>query len=169
MPRVGDADFTIDRLIARANDDLAHGLGNLVNRVISMIQRYRNGIPPAHGEPAIDAARLTTACAGAPELVHDALAAHDFRRATAAVWSIVEEANRYVEHVRPWELARSERAGDLPAARPLDAALGVLLHACECLAKELTPFLPTAATRIAEQCTATAGRLPVAQPLFPRI
>src|SRR5712691_7311470 len=43
VPRVGDADFTADRLIARANDDLANGLGNLVSRVISMAHRYRQG------------------------------------------------------------------------------------------------------------------------------
>jgi len=43
VPRVGDADFTADRLIARANEDLANDLGNLVSRVISMAHRYRQG------------------------------------------------------------------------------------------------------------------------------
>jgi methionyl-tRNA synthetase len=40
---VGDTDFTVERLVARANEDLANGLGNLVNRVVSMIHRYRQG------------------------------------------------------------------------------------------------------------------------------
>jgi methionyl-tRNA synthetase len=35
-------------------------------------------------------------------LVDEALAAYDFRRATAAVWTIIDEANRFVEHARPW-------------------------------------------------------------------
>ena len=43
VPRVGDADFTVERLVARADDELANGLGNLVNRVVAMIGRYRAG------------------------------------------------------------------------------------------------------------------------------
>jgi methionyl-tRNA synthetase len=43
VPRVGDADFTTGRLAARADDELANGLGNLVNRVVSMIHRYLSG------------------------------------------------------------------------------------------------------------------------------
>ena len=52
VPRVGDADFTVERLIARADDELANGLGNLVNRVVSMIGRYRDGrVPAGSGVP----------------------------------------------------------------------------------------------------------------------
>jgi methionyl-tRNA synthetase len=46
VPRVGDSDFTVDKLTARANRDLANDLGNLVNRVVSMLHRYRDGHPP---------------------------------------------------------------------------------------------------------------------------
>ena len=46
VPRVGDADFTIERMIARADDELANGLGNLVNRVVAMIGKYRDGRVP---------------------------------------------------------------------------------------------------------------------------
>jgi methionyl-tRNA synthetase len=43
VPRVGDTDFTVGRLIARANEDLANGLGNLVSRVVSLAHVYRDG------------------------------------------------------------------------------------------------------------------------------
>src|SRR5713226_5006708 len=46
VPRVGDADFSVERLVARADDELANGLGNLVNRVVAMIGRYRAGRIP---------------------------------------------------------------------------------------------------------------------------
>src|SRR6266542_38182 len=46
VPRVGDADFTVERLAARRDEDLANGLGNLVNRVVSMVHRYRDGQLP---------------------------------------------------------------------------------------------------------------------------
>ena len=168
VPRVGDADFTVDRLIARANDDLAGGVGNLVNRIVTMVHRYRGGrVPerlPSNSE---------CLCDGVPGLVDEALADFDFRRATGALWTVVERANRHIEQVRPWELARAERraadGGDPAAGERLDAALAILVRACRCLAEELTPFLPGAAARVAAQCAARDGVLPPAEPLFPRI
>ena len=170
VPRVGDADFTVDKLIARANRDLANDLGNLVNRVVSMLHRYRDGRPPVtpphrHRRRPADS-RLP---AGSRPRRDQHCSAFDFRRATAAAWSIVEEANRYVEHIRPWNLAKAERDGDAHATATLDAALGVLIHACRTLAEQLAPFLPDTSARIAAQCTASAGRLPTAQPLFPKL
>ena len=52
VPRVGDADFTAQRLVARANADLAGGLGNLVSRTVAMVHRYRAGVVP---DPASEA------------------------------------------------------------------------------------------------------------------
>ncbi|PSL55971.1 methionyl-tRNA synthetase [Saccharothrix carnea] len=169
VPRVGDADFTEARLVARANEDLANGLGNLVNRVTVMVHRYREGRPPVGAAPDPGAEPLARACRNAPDLVHAAIADFDFRRATAAVWRIVEEANRYVERVRPWDLARAERGGEVTAGRRLDSAITALLTACRVLSTELTPFLPTLATRISEQCVTLTGQLPQPQPLFPRL
>src|SRR2546430_10134090 len=86
------------------------------------------------------------------------------RRAVAAVWEVVAEGNRYVERVRPWELAR---AGD---AAGLDAALGTLLASCRVLGELLAPFLPDAAARIAAQlAVGPDGRLPAPLPLFARL
>jgi methionyl-tRNA synthetase len=169
VARGDDTDFTIQRLATRADADLAGGFGNLVLRVVSMIGRYRDGRPPAGAAEAPGAERLRTTCAAAAALVDQALAAGDFRHATAAVWAIVDEANRYVEAVRPWELARAERAGDQAAGRRLDNSLAVLLQACQALARELAPFLPRAAARIAAQCDPASGTLPPPTPLFDRI
>ena len=52
VPRGADADYTIDRLVSRANEELANGLGNLVNRVVAMIHRYgRDTLPAPKGQP----------------------------------------------------------------------------------------------------------------------
>jgi methionyl-tRNA synthetase len=172
VPRVGDADFTVARLVARANDDLANGLGNLVSRVISMAHRYRQGQlrPLATRElAAAEAGPLRTACELAPDRVSAALAAYEIRAATTAIWDVVDEANRYVERAEPWRLASAERAGDSGAAGELDAALGVLIAACRTLAAELAPFLPGLAGRLADACDDSAGRLPEPRTLFPRI
>jgi methionyl-tRNA synthetase len=169
VPRVGDADFTIKRMIARADDELAHGLGNLVNRVVAMIHRYRSGRDPGlTGVQPVPAGgeELAAAVRAAPSAIDAALAEFDFRQATAAVWAIADEANRFINRVRPWELARAERAGDAGAGRSLDAVLSALFGACGALGVQLAPFLPDAAARIARQCTARDGRLPRASPVF---
>ena len=106
----------------------------------------------------------------ADDAIGAALADFDFRQATAAVWAIAAEANRFVNRVRPWELAKAERTGDLAAGERLDAVLGVLLDACSVLGRVLTPFLPDAAARITLQCTpGRDGRLPSPSPVFRRL
>jgi methionyl-tRNA synthetase len=207
VPRVGDADFTEARLVARANDDLANDLGNLVSRVVTLVHRYRQGRVPAVGTgtaaagagpaaglapagagpaaglapagagpaaglaPAdpLSATCLAAACEQMPQRVAEALAVADFRAATAAIWKVVEEANRHVERAGPWRLARAERAGDARAAALLDQSLALLMHACSALGRELAPFVPGLAARIRAACGGAHGRLPAPEPVFPRI
>jgi methionyl-tRNA synthetase len=184
VPRVGDADFTAARLVARANADLANDLGNLVSRVVSLVHRYREGVvPPAPtwtgDQPerwprpgdrlAVAGRRLAAACDRAPEQVASALAAFDFRAATTAIWNVVEEANRYVELAEPWHLARAEKNGDSGAGKLLDGCLALLTRACADIGRELVPFLPDLAGRLLAACDPTKNRLPPLQPVFPRI
>ena len=170
VPRGADADFTVDRLVHRANDELANGFGNLVNRVVAMIHRYYGGRLPASTAGAGQTAALDAAVEGAPARVAAALDDFDFRRATEAVWQIADEANRYLNRTRPWDLAKG---GDGDRAE-LAAVLATALHACQAIGTGLAPFLPDAAARIIRQCTArsageAAGRLPDPAPLLPRI
>ncbi|MPZ28608.1 MAG: methionine--tRNA ligase [Micromonosporaceae bacterium] len=166
VPRTGDVDFTVGRLVARANADLAGGIGNLVHRVVTMVHRYRAGRTPT----GPTAAAVADTCRDAPEQIATALLGYDFRRACAALWTIVDEANRHVEHARPWELAAAERAGDRDAGHRLDASLATLVGAVRTLARELAPFLPGTATAIVGQTTAGAdGRLPASRPLITRL
>ncbi len=104
-----------------------------------------------------------------PERVAAALAAFDFRAATAAIWEVVDAANRYTEQVEPWRLARAERDGDARAGELLDESLALLVGTCAELGRELEPFLPGLAARIRAACDGSAGRLPPAEPVFPRL
>lgn len=171
VPRVGDANFTVERLIACANDDLAHGVGNLVNRVLSMVHRYRGGHVPGFGElpaPGTSADSLIVSCARAPRAVDDALAIFDLRGAVASLWTVVSEANRLIENAQPWVLAKMERAGDHAAGTRLDATLATLVGAVRLLGSELTPFIPETAAKIGAQA-GTGAQVGVPEPLFPRL
>jgi methionyl-tRNA synthetase len=165
VPRSGDADFREELLATRANE-LADGIGNLVNRTIALVTRSRpDGFRHA-GRAADDGAALRARCSGLARTIDEALGACDLRAATAALWEVVTEANRFVSATRPWELATAERAGDRNAAVRLDAVLATLVGACGTIARELTPFLPDAADRVA----AALGELDVerGRRLFPK-
>jgi methionyl-tRNA synthetase len=195
VPRTGDTDFTRERLVARANGELVNGIGNLVNRTVAMIGKYRHGTvqraaagldpallstallntadldPAVYGSLALPESRpLAAACRRAPDRIAAALDEADFRRATATVWEIAEEANRFISQTTPWRLARAEQDGDRRAAVLLDQVLATALAACRELARQLEPFLPDAAARIAVQCAAGAGgSLPPPAPVFARL
>ena len=75
-------------------------------------------------------------------MIEAALAVGDFRQATAAVYAIASEANKYISQTEPWRLVKAERAGDAQAGAQLDAVLAALIETCRELAGYLGPFLP---------------------------
>jgi methionyl-tRNA synthetase len=168
VPRVGDVDFSEARLVARADADLAGGFGNLVNRVVTMVHRFRDGRMPDPGVTPV-VPELAHICRDSPKLLATALDGADFRRACTAVIGVVECANRVIDRMRPWECARDERAGDRDAGRLLDGTLVDLVGACRTVGTLLAPLLPAAAAAITRQCMVTDGRLPEARPLLPRL
>jgi methionyl-tRNA synthetase len=148
VPRKGDADFRRELIAARGNE-LADGLGNLVNRTIALVSRHANGALVAPAEWPAEARPLQRRCDELPVAIDDALARFDLRGATTELWDVVEGANRFVSATRPWELAKAAATGDRQASERLDAVLAVLLAVCGGIATELSPFLPAAAERIA--------------------
>ncbi|AGL20488.1 methionine--tRNA ligase [Actinoplanes sp. N902-109] len=138
---LGDTDFTVDRLIARHDRDLANGIGNLVNRVLKLA-------PDEPGEYSGDL----------PARIDRALATGDFRAASSAIAEEVDRGNRLVEAERPWQLDGTRRT----------EVLAELLARCQVVARELQPFLPSAATELTAQLAGQAGRKPVFTRLRPR-
>jgi methionyl-tRNA synthetase len=151
MPRTSDGDFTVARLVERYERDLANDLGNLVNRVVSMVGRYRGGRVPAPAGLSPSSEGLRWVADDLPAIVADTLDRFDFRAALEAIWLLVGAANRAVDERKPWELARAARAGDGDADRALDAVLAELAEAVRLLAWHLTPFIPDGAAAIADQ------------------
>jgi methionyl-tRNA synthetase len=147
VPRNGDADFRTELLVGRANE-LADGLGNLVNRTIALIARNRPGGVREGGDFPTEAVTLLAKSAGLAAEIDEALGACDLRAAAASIWEVVSEANRFVSATEPWALAKTARQGDDDASERLDAVLVILSRTCRLVARELTPFVPGAAERI---------------------
>ena len=138
-----DATFSEEALVARYNAELANDLGNLVQRTLTMLERYSGGRVPAG--PGGDE-RIQTLAVGAIPRVRTAVGEFAFSEALAAIWEVVRACNRFVDEKAPWVLARD------PARRPeLESALFTLAECLRFVALLLGAFLPHTAARIAEQ------------------
>ncbi len=144
-PFAKDSPISPEILDLRFNADLANGLGNLVSRATKMVELYCGGRvpPPGQGGPSEKALRATAEQALA---VHDASAARlDFSDALAAIFSVVEEANKHFQRTQPWQAVKE------PARKPeVEAALYAGLEAVRLVAYLLFPYMPTISPRIAE-------------------
>ncbi|TDQ45613.1 methionine--tRNA ligase [Actinorugispora endophytica] len=164
----GDTDYTDERLVARNNEDLANNIGNLVNRTVSMVNKYRGGAVPAlPGETALSAdLRRVRAEAGAR--LDAEVAAFDFRKAAEVITQLGNEGNRFVEAATPWTLAKAEKKeGAVPET--LDGVLAELVETCRVLGDLLVPFLPESAARILEQTGHGGDRVTAPAPIFRRL
>ncbi len=152
VPPNGDADYTDEKLERRYNADLANDLGNLLNRTVSMINRYRGGeVPQTESGDSLGTDDL------AARIQADMGQEYDPQQALAAIWDCVVRANRHVEETAPWVLSKAERAGDEEAKGKLDAALYSLAEALRVIAVVLQPFLPETSKRMADQLGVEIG------------
>ena len=142
---MADTDFTVGRLIARANEDLANGLGNVTNRVVTLIHRYRKGLLPQVTAEPLDAARDLDGH------VRRALVDFDLRRAAQLISDAVTALNRDLEISQPWVIAKAEAVGRPPAGRELDVLLVRHLLSARAIASAATPIVPGLAARLLDQ------------------
>ena len=192
VPFDKDAEVSWDGFVRRYNADLANDFGNLVNRTVSMVNRYLGGERTDPAPQAED--RLSWAWFGLPDALAAAIDACLLHRALETIMGVVGEANRRVDAEKPWELAKVAKAGDADAATRLRAVLGDLVEACRLIGLAVAPFLPATAPRVLAQLgyawpygpdgnggprlldelrwgahTGEAGTLTNAEPLFPRL
>jgi methionyl-tRNA synthetase len=185
-----DTDVSWESFVRRYNADLANDFGNLLNRTISMANRYFDGERPVRGPDA----GLAKAWAETVETYRERIERCLLHDALSALWEFVGAANRLVDAEQPWALAKAMKAGDAEAERRLHAVLGDLVEGCRLIALAAAPFIPEAAPRALAQLgyeyqyaadgnggpalleelrwgahAGEAGRLATAEPLFPRL
>jgi len=135
-----DGNWTDAGFQARYSGELANGLGNLINRSLSMLKRYRNGAVPGRSDEL--AAEVSLAVS--ETVTH--LKASELQAALVSIWAIVNRANQYVDQTKPFNLAK-----EAAQAKRLDDVLYNLAETCRILAVLLWPFIPTSAERVFAQ------------------
>jgi methionyl-tRNA synthetase len=124
---------------ARYETELANEYGNLANRTLSMIGRYRDGaVPEAEAE-----AELATAFEGAPDRVRELLDGAELTAALEEVWKLVRRLNQYVEEARPWDLAKEDSGSER-----LDRVLYGLAEGLRATTLLLHAYMPEATGRL---------------------
>lgn len=143
VPFGHDGDFSCDALISRINSDLANGLGNLLSRTLTLIEKNTGGLIPspvssAEGELESE---LRQACIDLlSKQIIQAIPRLEFNRALEAIWRIVQLANQYVDKTAPWKLAKSQ--ADTPR---FHTVLYYMAETLRVLALSLYPFIPSTA------------------------
>jgi methionyl-tRNA synthetase len=132
VPWNGDGDITREHFDERYTAELANDLGNLGNRSLTMLEKYRGGGIPA-GEPR----SLDEACHKAVEKYEEVMDAGLLHLGIATAMELVSLANRFIERQAPWTLAKDPSGGP-----ELDATLASLARALLVAATLLHPFMP---------------------------
>lgn len=136
IPTQDDGDFTWEKFENAYNQELGNDLGNLVSRVASMVSRYQSGV-----------------VGDAPQGDHDMKPYFDamnelkFNVAMDETWRKVQALNKYIEMVKPWEIAKG-REKDPEAESHLGEVLAQAVGSLLQIADQLVPFLPSTADAI---------------------
>ena len=139
IPYGGDGDFTWERFEEKYNADLANNLGNLVNRVASMSERYQQGRVRSQATSGALAAIADRA-------VHDyraGMQVHALHEGAAAAFGLISAANNFIAEKEPWKLAKSP-----DNAAELNGVLWDLSEAVRIAATLLLPIMPASSSEI---------------------
>ena len=135
-----DGNWTDEGFATRYGAELANGLGNLMNRSLSMLNRYREGVVPEPND------ELSAEAIAARDKLVKELKSSDLQEGLRTIWTYIARVNQYVDQTAPFKMAKdpeqAERLGDV---------LYNLVESCRLLAVWLQPYLPDTSRRIYEQ------------------
>ena len=150
VPFGNDGDFSHTSMVSRTNYDLANDYGNLVQRVLSMINKNCDAQVP---EPVVFTEQdrtLLQSASNLPAVMRPLMDRQAFHEALDAIWLVVREANAYVDHQAPWALRKTDPAR-------MGTVLYVLAETIRHLGLVTLPFMPESSDKILDQLAIDPG------------
>lgn len=154
MPFENDGNISWDLVVERVNSDLANTLGNLVNRTISMSNKYFDGMVTDQGvKEAVDE-DLKAVVTGTFAKVEAKMEELRVADALTEIFTLFKRCNKYIDETEPWVLAKEETKKDR-----LATVLYNLVESINIGASLLQPFMPATAEKIATQLNTSLREL----------
>jgi len=179
IPFGGDGDFSFPALLNRYNTELGNGLGNLILRSLTMIEKYNDGKVPAQDTTDDSNETLRKTILSSQDIILGHMEHLQFSLALEKIWEIVRLSNKYVDDIKPWVLAKEK-------SPRLNTVLYTLSEVIRIVSVYLMPFMPATCEAIRKQLGVAEEEVSIPQslefgqikqatkinkgnPLFPRI
>ena len=146
MPFENDGVITWELMVERMNSDLANTLGNLVNRTVSMTNKYFGGTVTDKGVAEEVDADLKAVTESTPKAVEDKMEELRVADAMTEIFNLFKRCNKYIDETMPWVLAKDEAKKDR-----LETVLWNLIQSISRGAELLESFMPSTSKKVLEQ------------------
>jgi methionyl-tRNA synthetase len=139
VPFGQDGDFSKPAMVTSINSDLANGIGNLLSRTLTMIERFAGGKIPASGSPVLAELeeKIAATAAKLPDTLERGFVSLAFRDNLQAIWELVGLCDEYIDKSAPWTLAKKPE--DAPK---LNTVLNTATRALRLLSVLMYPYMP---------------------------
>lgn len=149
VPFGNDGDFSRKAMVGRMNGELANDLGNLGQRVLSMVNKNCEGAVPTHGDFTDADNELLQSAHGLLAKLRSSMDAQAFNEALETVWLVIRACNSYVDAQAPWKLKKEDPAR-------METVLYVLSETIRHIALTLQPFMPETMGKMLDQLAVSA-------------